>query len=204
MKTLILTSSMALVSGLMVYPVQAQDAGVKNLMTSSFQSIGIASVDRLDQDETQKACSQLKNGKPQIDSKLQSQIEKNNLKTVVYPADANYLGQWREGEKVAQSGKGSTWTDKSDDVNGGSCYNCQQMDKKEISYGNIGPSLYNYGKLRGTDEAVVKYTWAKLYNAKAFNACSAMPRFGHFKLLTENQLRDLMALLLDPQSPVNQ
>ena len=42
MKTLILTSSMALVSGLMVYPVQAQDAGVKNLMTSSFQSIGIA------------------------------------------------------------------------------------------------------------------------------------------------------------------
>jgi len=64
--------------------------------------------------------------------------------------------------------------------------------------------LYNYGKLRGNSEAVVKYTWAKLYNAKAFNACSAMPRFGHFKLLTENQIRDLMALLLDPQSPVNQ
>ena len=106
MKTLILTSSMALVSGLMVYPVQAQDAGVKNLMTSSFQSIGIASVDRLDQDETQKACSQLKNGKPQIDSKLQSQIEKNNLKTVVYPADANYLGQW--SRKVAKAPRGRT------------------------------------------------------------------------------------------------
>jgi sulfur-oxidizing protein SoxX len=78
------------------------------------------------------------------------------------------------------------------------------LDKKEISYGTIGPSLYNYGKMRGQDEAVIKYTWAKLYNSKAYNACSVMPRFGHFKLLTENQLRDLMALLLDPQSPVNQ
>jgi sulfur-oxidizing protein SoxX len=31
-----------------------------------------------------------------------------------------------------------------------------------------------------------------------------MPRFGHNKLLDEQQIRDIMALLLDPQSPVNQ
>ena len=31
-----------------------------------------------------------------------------------------------------------------------------------------------------------------------------MPRFGHTKLLDEQQIRDLMALLLDPNSPVNQ
>ncbi len=135
---------------------------------------------------------------------MQSRIEKNNLKSIVYPSDGNYFGKWSEGEKIAQSGKGATWSDKNEDVNGGSCYNCHQLDKKEIAYGNIGPSLYNYGKLRGNSEAVVKYTWGKLYNAKAFNACSAMPRFGHFKLLTENQIRDLMALLFDPQSPVNQ
>jgi sulfur-oxidizing protein SoxX len=182
----------------------AQDLDLKHMMESSFQTKGIASADRLKQDENQMACSALVKGKPEINAKLQAKIEKSNLNSVVYPQDGVFLGNWREGEKIAQSGKGATWSDKADDVNGGSCYNCHQLDKKEISYGTIGPSLYNYGKMRGQDEAVIKYTWAKLYNSKAYNACSVMPRFGHFKLLTENQLRDLMALLLDPQSPVNQ
>ena len=183
---------------------QAQELDLKHMMESSFQTKGIASVDRLTQDENQMACSTLVKGKPQINAKQQAKIEKTNLSLVAYPQDGVYLGNWREGEKIAQSGKGATWTDKADDVNGGGCYNCHQLDKKEISYGTIGPTLYNYGKIRGQDEAVLKYTWAKLYNSKAYNACSVMPRFGHFKLLTENQLRDLMALLLDPQSPVNQ
>jgi len=182
----------------------AQELDLKHMMESSFQTKGIASVDRLTQDENLMACSTLVKGKPQINAKQQAKIEKTNLSLVAYPQDGVYLGNWREGEKIAQSGKGATWSDKADDVNGGGCYNCHQLDKKEISYGTIGPTLYNYGKIRGQDEAVLKYTWAKLYNSKAYNACSVMPRFGHFKLLTENQLRDLMALLLDPQSPVNQ
>lgn len=183
---------------------QAQELDLKHMMESSFQTKGIASVDRLTQDENQMACSTLVKGKPQINAKQQAKIEKTNLSLVAYPQDGVYLGNWREGEKIAQSGKGATWSDKADDVNGGGCYNCHQLDKKEISYGTIGPTLYNYGKIRGQDEAVLKYTWGKLYNSKAYNACSVMPRFGHFKLLNENQLRDLMALLLDPQSPVNQ
>ena len=96
-------------------------------------------------------------------------------------------------------------------ANGGNCYNCHQISKAEISYGTIGPSLYNYGKLRGVadpaspaSKAIVEYTWGKLYNAKAYNACSGMPRFGHGKMLDEAQLKHLMALLLDPKSPVNQ
>ncbi len=51
---------------------------------------------------------------------------------------------------------------------------------------------------------VIQYTWGKLWNSKAYSACSNMPRFGHMKLLDEKQLRDVMALLLDPRSPVNQ
>jgi sulfur-oxidizing protein SoxX len=106
-----------------------------------------------------------------------------------------------------------TWTDKSTDpkANGGNCYNCHQIDKKELSYGTIGPSLWNYGKNRGikdvTSEAaapIVQYTWAKLWNGTAYAACSQMPRFGHKGLLNEAQIRDLMSLLLDPRSPVNQ
>ena len=52
--------------------------------------------------------------------------------------------------------------------------------------------------------AIVQYTWGKLWNSKAYAACSNMPRFGHMKLLNQDQLRHVMALLLDPKSPVNQ
>ncbi len=31
-----------------------------------------------------------------------------------------------------------------------------------------------------------------------------MPRFGHAGLLDEKQIRDVMGLLLDPRSPLNQ
>ena len=79
---------------------------------------------------------------------------------------------------------------------------------------NKGPALLgwpNYGKLRGVtnvnsanSKPIVEYTWAKLWNARGYNACSIMPRFGHSGILNETQLRHLMALLLDPKSPVNQ
>jgi sulfur-oxidizing protein SoxX len=85
------------------------------------------------------------------------------------------------------------------------------MDKKEISYGTLGPSLYNYGKIRGVSnpndpasKAIVEYTWGKIWNAKAYNACSNMPRAGHTGVLNETQVRHIVGLLLDPKSPVNQ
>ena len=34
-------------------------------------------------------------------------------------------------------------------------------------------------------------------------ACSNMPRFGANKVLTEKQIKDLVAFLFDPESPVN-
>ena len=51
---------------------------------------------------------------------------------------------------------------------------------------------------------MVKYTWGKIWNSKAYNACSNMPRAGHMGILNEDQVRHLVALLLDPKSPVNQ
>ena len=49
-----------------------------------------------------------------------------------------------------------------------------------------------------------KYVYTKIYDSKATTLCSAMPRFGHSGALTEAQIKDLVALLLDPRSPVNQ
>jgi sulfur-oxidizing protein SoxX len=192
-------------------PAPDYDAQTTQMMQASFRDQGIARMDRLQQDESNAACSKAQGAT--LPEALAKAIEAANLKTVKLPADGRYLGDWREGEKLAQNGRGMTWTDKSasPDSNGGNCYNCHQLSKSEISFGTIGPSLYNYGKVRGVADPdnpaakpIVEYTWGKLYNAKAYNACSGMPRFGHAGLLDEAQLKHLMALLLDPKSPVNQ
>ena len=154
------------------------------------------------QDESQVLCSAARD-KPSRE--LQARVEGlNKALNVQYPSNGKLVGDWQRGEKIAQSGYGMRKGDSvSRQPTGGNCYACHQIRKDEIAYGTIGPSLYQYGKLRGDSEGVLKYTWAKIYNAQAFNACSNMPRFGHQQILTEQQLRDVMALLLDPASPVN-
>jgi sulfur-oxidizing protein SoxX len=187
---------------------QQVDEATQQVLKSSFRDQGIAKMDRLALDASNQACSEAA-GKP-LDEKLAKSIEEANLQTVKPPSDGKYLGNWSEGEKIAQNGRGLTWSDKPGEANGGSCYNCHQISKAELSFGSIGPSLYNYGKLRGVSnpaspesKPIVDYTWGKLWNAKAYNACSDMPRFGHASILNEQQIRDVMALLLDPNSPVN-
>ena len=176
----------------------------EKMMSSSFEAKGQAGLDRLDQDAAQKFCSNLANLGGGGDPKMREKIQNENMKTIKQPSDGKYIGDWKSGEKIAQSGRGATWSDKADSANGGGCYNCHQINIKEVSYGNIGPSLWNYGKLRGYSKEVVEYTWNRINNSKAYNVCSNMPRFGHFKLLNEKQMQDVMALLLDPASPVNQ
>ncbi len=185
------------------------DQMAARMMHGGFRDQGIAKVERLDQDLMQAACSSDK----APDDATVARIQTEARASVKWPAGGQYIGDWREGEKLAQNGRGMTWTDKSadPDANGGNCYNCHQISKQEISYGTIGPSLYRYGKNRGiTDynapavQAVFEYTWTQIYNAHAVNACSSMPRFGAKGLLNETQMKHLMALLLDPQSPVNQ
>lgn len=172
------------------------------VMKASFGDKGQARLDRLDQDETQKLCSHPPAQK--LDKEVAARIEKVNLATIRYPADGKLLGDWREGEKIAQSGRGMQSNDDPKKPSGANCYACHQLTKKEISFGTLGPSLYNFGKLRGNTEATQRYTYGKLYNSNAFSACTNMPRFGHKGILTEKQLKDVTALLLDPGSPVNQ
>lgn len=182
----------------------ADDANFEAMMKSGYQAKGIATLDRLRQDGTQKLCSNPITAHNDKNAALREKLQAENEASIKYPADGKYVGDWKNGEKIAQSGKGLTWTDKAGEANGGNCYNCHQITKRELSYGTIGPSLYNYGKLRGNSEEIVKYTWGKIYNAKATNLCSLMPRAGAMGILTEDQIRDLVALLLDPESPVNQ
>jgi sulfur-oxidizing protein SoxX len=182
----------------------ADDATFQAMLKSSFREKGIAKLSRLDQDATQAFCSDPEYSVSKEGQKVASQIEAANLATIKWPSDGNWFGSIKDGEAIAQSGRGLTSTDKADTPNGGNCYNCHQISKTEISYGTIGPSLYNYGKLRGRSEDVLRYTWGKIYNAKSMNPCSNMPRAGHMGIISEKQIKDLMALLFDPTSPVNQ
>ncbi len=172
-------------------------------LKQSFAPRGVAQLDRLDQTELQQACSAVAESGQDLDPAVRARLEKTALDTVKYPVDGHYLGDWKEGEKVAQTGVGMQFSDKPETPNGGNCYACHQLDPKEISYGNIGPTLYQYGKIRGNSEAIQRYTWAKIWSSHAYNACSVMPRFGAAGILTDKQLKDVMALLLDPASPVN-
>jgi sulfur-oxidizing protein SoxX len=207
-----LAAAAFLVAGCASLPSSSElDTLTDAIVKASFRTQGQATVDRVTAvDETNRLCSQADvSGKP-LDEKVAKAIEEANLKTVKWPSNKQFIGDWKQGEAIAQSGRGLTWTDPAKMANGGNCYNCHQIAPQEISFGTLGPSLYQYGKLRGVSDpqspasqAIVEYTWGKIWNSKAYNACSNMPRAGHAGILTEDQVRHIVALLLDPNSPVN-
>lgn len=154
------------------------------------------------QDETQKLCSAARDN---VSRGVQERVEGiNKAMPVAYPANGKLVGDWKQGERVAQSGYGMRKGDSAArQPTGGNCYACHQLTSQELSYGTLGPSLLGYGKLRGNSEAIVKYTYDKIYNTQRFVGCSNMPRFGQSNILTPAQIADVVALLLDPASPVN-
>jgi sulfur-oxidizing protein SoxX len=205
------STTLAAIVGCASMPGSAEvDALTTQTLKTSFRDQGPVHIDRLVQDETNRICSEAQAEGRNLTAQETKTILDANMKTVQWPSDGKFFGDWKQGEAIAQNGRGLTWTDDPNAANGGNCYNCHQLSKEEVSYGTIGPSLYNYGKLRGvmdptsaSAKPVVEYTWGKIWNAKAYNACSLMPRVGASHILNETQVRHVMALLLDPQSPVN-
>jgi sulfur-oxidizing protein SoxX len=181
---------------------QAGDDRAKavTVMKRDFHAKGIAGMDRLNEDGPQALCNRSHDQPPKP---IAERLERDQLEAIKYPADGRFLGDWKSGERIAQNGRGMTWSDPGAGANGGSCYNCHQIGPNETSFGSIGNSLHQFGKTRGNSPQIQKYVYGKIYNAKAFTLCSNMPRFGHSGTLSEQQIKDLVALLLDPSSPVN-
>ena len=173
------------------------DAAVK----AGFASASAEWQPRLVQDETMQQCSMHENLPPQA---IATAIQNREKAKIEYPADGKLTGDWKAGERLAQSGYGLRFTDYPPrNPNGGNCYACHQLTKVEVSYGTIGPTLLNYGKIRKFGEAETKAAYEKIYNAQAAFPCSMMPRFGVNKVLTIDQIKDLVALVMSPESPVN-
>lgn len=188
-----------LLLGALFVPVAFADPALEQVMQRDFHPHGQATMDRVVQDGLQRVCTESGNKPPAEIAKV---LEADQMKTIVIPA-GSLIGDWKRGEKIAQNGRGSMWSDKPGAPAGGSCYNCHQLSPLEPSYGTIGPSLLGFGKKRGSGPDSQRYAYGKIFNAKAYNLCSAMPRLGHAGTLTAEQIKDLVGLLLDPASPVN-
>jgi sulfur-oxidizing protein SoxX len=175
----------------------AQD--VQKVLQRDFHPRGQATMDRVVQDGLQRVCTESNDRPP---AELARQMEADQMKTIAFP-QGSLIGDWKNGERIAQNGRGLQWTDKAGAPAGGSCYNCHQLSPQEASYGTLGPSLLRFGATRGNGPEMQRYVYGKIYNAKAYNLCSQMPRLGHSGTLTPEQIKDLVGLLLDPASPVN-
>ena len=203
MKKIIFAALCLAVSG----PALAQDkakldpAVLDAAIKSSWKDLTPELQARVDQDETMKVCSETRNNpsKAQFDA-----IVAREKATIVYPADGNMMGDWQKGKKSAGDGFG--WRmrdDMSTREAGGNCYACHQLEPKEITYGTLGPSLVGYGKLRDFKPEATKAAYEKVYNAHVTFPCSNMPRLGSNKFLTVEQIKDVVAFLMSPESPVN-
>ena len=201
------TTAALLFLALSTIPVYAQqppavdtaraDAAVK----SAFPTAPADWQSRLAQDETMRQCSAHWNSPPKP---IADAIRQREKATIVYPADGKIVGDWKKGEAIAQSGYGQRFTDYPPrSANGGNCYACHQLTRQEVSYGTLGPPLLQYGKIRSFSEADTKAAYEKIYDSHAAFPCSNMPRFGTNKILTIEQIKDAVALLMSPDSPVN-
>jgi len=175
-------------------------AEAANMIQRDFHARGSASMDRLKRDELQVACT---NYRDRLPADLEKRLAAAQMATIRLPADGRLMGDWKRGKAIAESGRGMTWSDRANAPNGGSCYNCHQLSPQQTSFGTLGPSLRQFGKLRGYTPQMQQYAYQRIYNSKAFAPCSAMPRFGTSATLTEAQIKDLVAYLMDPESPVN-
>jgi sulfur-oxidizing protein SoxX len=161
-------------------------------------------------DPTLKTCN-VSHDKP--DMEQAKSILAREKASIVLPEHGRYMGDWKQGKKWVEGAHGGRIgypgfvdADNPAKLNGANCYACHAVDPNFPQNGNMGPSLTGFGKMRGQGEPMQKYTYEYIFNAKSFNPCSLMPRFGNGEghLLTPEQIADIVAFLLDPESPVNQ
>lgn len=191
----------ALTCALAQQPAAVDDRRIDAAVKASWPKAAPDWQSRLVPDETMRTCSQYRNVPPAAAAKAMAVREKA---TIQYPPDGKLMGDWKKGESIAQNGYGQRFTDyPATRENGGNCYACHQLDPREVSYGTVAPSLLAYGKNRKFAEAEVKAVYDKIYNSHAAFPCSNMPRFGSNGVLTIEQIKDLVALVMSPDSPVN-
>ena len=111
-KTLGSAALLALLSACSTQPSSVEiDKLTAEIVKASFRDQGIVKASVLNTDEANKLCSAAEVAGKELDVNVAKSIEAANLKLVKWPTDGKFVGDWKEGEKLAQSGRGMTWTD---------------------------------------------------------------------------------------------
>jgi sulfur-oxidizing protein SoxX len=204
-KLAVAATALAAVLGCASFPDADETRALgEQLVKDAYPGMPQALTARAAQDADQKICSK-------IDGEKLTPIEAARIveaarATMKYPAGDRLLGDWKTGERLVSDGAGLRVREgRVEPVkqNGALCINCHAIDPREVNSGNLGPALIGYGAQRGNSEAVIKYTYEKIYNAWAYYPCSNMPRLGAHGFLTPEQITHVVAYLVDPRSPVN-
>lgn len=209
MKTTWIKWSVSAAAGLMVagcasYPDQGTTRQMAEKMVFEAFDASTAHMKRLEQDRSQQICSKI--GDARLSQEEAAEVVQLARASIQYPASGQLSGDWKAGDRLAHDGAGDRIRNGKTEnrkENGALCQNCHALAPGEINVGNVGPPLTGYGKQRGNSEAIVKYTYEKIYNAWAYFPCSNMPRLGATRHLTPEQVTHMVAYLLDPQSPIN-
>ncbi len=151
-------------------------------------------------DETQSICA-ARGGVP--NAMEAEAIMAREARTIALPVDGAFLGDWRRGEAIARGALGNRYAVPIGPGLGEGCYACHRIDRAESKAGTLGPSISRYGLLRDFDADEVRAAYAKIFNPQATKACSTMPRFGAERILSEQDIKDVLGYLFDPASPVN-
>jgi sulfur-oxidizing protein SoxX len=169
---------------------------------------------KIEQDESQRICSQYPSMEAMPAQAVQKVIELEN-KNIKYPQWGIAWGDWKEGKKLVESARGGRFasygfSDKPTDK-GGNCYACHLIEKG-VPGGTMGPQLTGYGKRyeitkenMNTPEGLekLKTVYKIIYNAWHAFPCSSMPRFGYHGALSPEDVMNIATYLLHPESPVN-
>jgi sulfur-oxidizing protein SoxX len=192
-------------AGCATYPDQATTRQMAEKMVSEdFTAPTPVLLKRLAQDRSQQLCSKI--GGAELTQAEADEVLKLARASIKYPASGKLMGDWKAGDKLAHDGAGDRIQGgrlEQRKENGGLCQNCHALAAGEINVGNVGPALTGFGAQRGNSEAIVKYTYDKIYNSWANVPCSNMPRLGATGHLTPEQITHMVAFLIDPQSPIN-
>ena len=199
-RTFIPLAALLLAAGAASAQERPAQAVIDAYLKSTFGKASAEWQARIKPDDSLAVCNTTRNNPSSAESEA---MLKRESARVVYPADGKFLGDWKKGYQVANNGRGGQFSDPPGTVSGGNCFACHQLDPKEVSYGTLGPSLSAYGKDRKYDPETIKDAYTKIYNSMAVVPCSNMPSFGDTKVLDEQQIKDVMAYLFDPESPVN-
>lgn len=194
-----------IVAGCATYPDEATTRQIaEKMMSDAYSGTSPAFSGRVVQDRSQQICSKI--GGAKLTQQESAEVVKLARASIKYPASGKLVGDWKTGARLAFAGQGGRIiggrVEKAKE-NGALCSNCHALTPKEFNVGNIGPSLTGYGTQRGNSEAVAKLTYERIYNAWAYTPCANMPRLGASGHLTPEQIADVVAYLIDPQSPVN-